>query len=96
MQLNHIANQTVPCASGATLPVIDPATGETFDHLQRSGAADIDLAVSAARRCFEGPWAGLSAAERGRLLMRLSMKVAEHADELARLEQRNLYPTRLS
>ena len=34
-------------------------------------------------------WSKLSAAERGRLLMRLSAKVAEHADELAAIEQRD-------
>ena len=56
---------------------------------------DIDAAVQAARRCFEGPWAKLGAAERGRLLMKLSMKVAEHADELAAIEQRDCgKPTR--
>ena len=35
------------------------------------------------------PGARLSAAERGRLMMRLSLKVAEHVDELAAIEQRD-------
>ena len=89
MQLNFIANQSVPSASGRTLPVIDPSDGQPFDEIQRSDAADIDAAVRAARACFDGPWSQLSAAERGRLLMALSRKVAEHADELALLEQRD-------
>ena len=75
--------------SGQTLPVIDPATGETYDSLERGNAADIDAAVQAAQRCLHGPWARLSAAERGRLLMKLSAKVAEHAQELAAIEQRD-------
>jgi len=45
--------------------------------------------VRAARECFEGRWTKVSAAERGRLLMRLSNKVAEHVEELAALEQRD-------
>jgi aldehyde dehydrogenase (NAD+) len=45
--------------------------------------------VQAARACFDGPWSRLAAAERGRLLMALSNKVAEHAGELAALEQRD-------
>ena len=89
MQLNYIANTNVPSASGRTLPVLDPSDGQPFDELQRSNAADIDAAVQAARECFEGPWSRLSAAERGRLLYALSRKVAEHADELTALEQRD-------
>ncbi|WP_038215859.1 aldehyde dehydrogenase family protein [Xenophilus azovorans] len=89
MQLNYIANTNVPSASGRTLPVLDPSDGQPFDELQRSNVADIDAAVRAARECFEGPWSRLSAAERGRLLYALSRKVAEHADELTALEQRD-------
>jgi len=89
MQLNFIANASVPSSSGKTLPVIDPSDGQVFDHLQRSNAQDIDDAVRAARQCYDPVWGKLSAAERGRLLMRLSVKVGEHADELAALEQRD-------
>lgn len=95
MQLNYIANQAVACASGRSLPVLDPSDGQPFDHIQRSDASDVDAAVQAARACFNGPWHRLSAAERGRLLMALSRKVAEHAQELAALEQRDCgKPTR--
>ena len=69
--------------------MIDPSDGQPFDELQRSNAQDIDGAVQAARQCLDAVWSKLSAAERGRLLMRLSAKVAEHADELALIEQRD-------
>ncbi|NIM43427.1 MAG: aldehyde dehydrogenase family protein [Hydrogenophaga sp.] len=89
MALNFIHNRPRRSASGQTLPVIDPADGQPYDSIERSNAADVDAAVQAARRCLEGPWARLTAAERGRLLMKLSAKVAEHADELAAVEQRD-------
>jgi aldehyde dehydrogenase (NAD+) len=89
MQLNYIANAFVPSSSGKTIPVIDPSDGQAFDEIQRSNARDIDLAVHAARECMNGVWQRVSAAERGRLLMRLSVAVAEHADELALIEQRD-------
>jgi aldehyde dehydrogenase (NAD+) len=89
MQLNHIANTAVASSSGRTLPVIDPSDGQAFDELQRSSAADIDTAVRAARHCFDSTWHKLSAAERGRLLYKLSQKIAEHAEELTALEQRD-------
>ena len=95
MQQNFIAHRSVASMSGRTLPVIDPSDGQAFDEIPRSDERDIDAAVRAARACFEGPWSQLNAAERGRLLMALSRKIAEHADELAALEQRDCgKPTR--
>jgi len=89
MPLNFIANQPVRSASGQTLPVIDPADGQPYDTIERSNAADVDAAVQAARHCLDSAWSRLTAAERGRLLMKLSAKVAEHAEELAAIEQRD-------
>ena len=89
MQYHFIANAAIPSASGRTIPVIDPSHGEVFDELQRGTADDIDAAVRAAQECRTSVWSRISAAERGRLLMRLSAKVTEHADELAALEQRD-------
>lgn len=89
MQLNFIANASVPSLSGKTIPVIDPSDGQVFDELQRSNAHDVNVAVRSARDCLELVWSRLSAAERGRLLMRLSLKVSEHIDELALIEQRD-------
>ena len=89
MQLNYIANASAPSSSGRTIPVIDPSDGQPYDDIQRSNASDIDAAVHAARECFDAVWSRTTAVERGRLLMKLSAKVAEHADELAAIEQRD-------
>ena len=89
MQLNYIANAAVHSSSGKTIPVTDPSDGLPFDEIQRSSANDIDSAVQAAHDCLDTVWCKFSAAERGRLLMRLSQKISEHADELAQIEQRD-------
>jgi len=95
MQLNYIANASVPSSSGRTISVLDPSDGETFEHIQRSNASDIDTAVQAARLGLDSDWRKLNAAERGRLLMRLSSKITEHAEELSQIEQRDCgKPTR--
>jgi aldehyde dehydrogenase (NAD+) len=95
MQFHFIANEPQPSSDARTLPVIDPSDGQAFDEIQRGCAQDIDRAVRAAREAFEGPWGRLSAAERGRLLMKLSLRLSEHVDELAALEQRDCgKPTR--
>ncbi|WP_118183150.1 aldehyde dehydrogenase family protein [Paraburkholderia phosphatilytica] len=76
-------------AGGETIPVLDPSDGQPFAQLARGTPADIDLAVAAARRAFNGPWGAMSAAERGRVLYRLSMLVAARHEELAQLEARD-------
>lgn len=73
-----------------TIACIDPSTGEAFDSIPRGTAADIDAAVGAARAAFEGAWGRLTAAERGRLMHRLSALILEHADALAALESRDV------
>ena len=89
MQLHYIGNTAVRSSSERTIPVIDPSDGQAYDTIQRGTPEDIDAAVRAARQCFDGPWSKLSAAERGRLLMRLSLTISEKVDELAAIEQRD-------
>ncbi len=85
-----VDNAWRPSASGRTLPVVAPAEGTAFASLAAGNAADIDLAVAAARRAVEtGAWSRLTATERGRLLSRLGRLVEDHADGLARLEARD-------
>ncbi|WP_114973271.1 aldehyde dehydrogenase family protein [Rhodoferax ferrireducens] len=89
MQFNYIANASLPSSSGRTIAVLDPSDGQPYDDIQRSNASDIDHAVRAARQGLDAVWCKLSAAERGRLLMRLSLTITEHAQELAAIEQRD-------
>jgi len=82
-----INNRWVEAASGKSFPTINPATGDEICQVAESDKADVDMAVKAARKAFEGgPWRKMSAAERGRLLSKLADLVETHADELARLE----------
>ena len=89
MQFNYIANKSLASGSGQTIAMLDPSDGQTYDEIQRSNAADIDQAVRAAREGLNTAWSKLGAAERGRLLMRLSQKITEHAAELSAIEQRD-------
>ena len=89
MKLHFIDNRWVAPASGASIAVIDPSDGEIFDHIARGNGDDIALAVSAARRAYDGPWSKLSAAERGRLLLKLSARLQTHQEELAQIEARD-------
>ena len=89
MAKHFINGQWVAATRGETLPVVDPATGEVFDELARGTAADVDLAVAAARAALSGPWGKLSATERGRILMKMSALILARGEELALLEARD-------
>ncbi|WP_214409351.1 gamma-aminobutyraldehyde dehydrogenase [Sphaerisporangium fuscum] len=85
---NFIDGAFTDATGGGTTPVLDPATGETIAHAQRSGAEDVDRAVAAAAAAF-GRWADTTPAERARALLRLADAVEEHGEELAELESAN-------
>ena len=89
MSQHFIHNQWVAGASGESIPVIDPSTGETFATLARGNAHAIDQAVRAARQAYQGAWGAFTAAERGRVLMKLAYTLQDHAEELAQIESRD-------
>ena len=86
-QLMLIDGKWRESVSGKSFTTHDPATNQTICQITEGDAADVDLAVAAARRAFDsGPWSRMSAAERGRLLYKLSDLIEKHQEELAALE----------
>lgn len=83
-----IDGQFVPAAGGGTLDVVSPRDGSLLTRIAAAEAEDVDRAVAAARRAFPA-WAGLAAAERGRLLLKLADAIEANAEELAQLESRD-------
>jgi acyl-CoA reductase-like NAD-dependent aldehyde dehydrogenase len=81
-----IDNQWQAAASGATMAVVNPATEAVLTEVASAGKDDLDAAVAAARRALNGPWAAMSARERGRLVRKVGERLMERADEVARLE----------
>jgi aldehyde dehydrogenase (NAD+) len=82
-----IDGQWVPAKSGKTFETINPATEEVIAQVAEGDAADVELAVRAARKAFdEGPWPRMDARERGRIMMRLCDLIEAEIDELAALE----------
>ncbi len=73
-------------ATGGTLPLENPSTGEAIGEIAAAQEADIDAAVVAARAALNGPWGKLTAAERGRLLSKMGQAVAGQVDSLAEME----------
>jgi phenylacetaldehyde dehydrogenase len=77
----------VPAKSGKTFEVREPSSDAILAHCALGEAADVDLAVAAARRAFEsGDWPKMTPVDRERVLHRLADLIEAHADELAELE----------
>ena len=81
-----IDGKWVDAESGKTFTTPNPATGETLAEVAEADKADVDKAVAAARRAFEGKWGSMSARDRGRLLYKLSQLIEARSRELAELE----------
>ncbi|MGV6874128.1 aldehyde dehydrogenase family protein [Pseudochelatococcus sp. B33] len=85
-----IDGKWVAACMGRVFDTYDPGTGKVIARIAEGDAADIDLAVKAARRAFEdGPWSRIAPSDRGRMLWKLADLIEQNADELAELESLN-------
>jgi succinate-semialdehyde dehydrogenase / glutarate-semialdehyde dehydrogenase len=80
----YVAGAWVDADSGATFPVVDPATGRTITEVPRMGAAETRRAIEAAHAALP-EWRSRTARSRALVLRRLADLMAERADELAAL-----------
>ncbi|HEX7177351.1 MAG TPA: aldehyde dehydrogenase family protein [Pyrinomonadaceae bacterium] len=81
-----IDGKWVDAESGKTFTTPNPSTGATLAEVAEADKADIDKAVAAARRAFEGKWSKISARDRGRMMYKLSQLIESKSAELAHLE----------
>jgi acyl-CoA reductase-like NAD-dependent aldehyde dehydrogenase len=74
-------------ANGQSIEVRDPGEGAVIAQVPDGGAADIDLAVRAAREAFRrSGWAEMPANDRAVLLHRLADLIDKHAGIIAQIE----------
>jgi len=86
----RIGGGPADAATGETLEVLNPATGEVLTTTPAGGAEDVNRAVSTASRAFvEGPWPRMERSERAKLLHRLADHIEERMGSLFRLETLN-------
>ena len=81
-----IDGKWLEAVSGKTFDTVNPSTGEILATMAEGGAEDIERAVAAARRAFEGPWSKFKPFERQKLLLKLADLVERHFEELAALD----------
>ena len=86
---NLVGGEWVDSASGETMEVLNPATGETIAEVPRGTAEDVGRAVDAATKALP-EWLETTPGERAEALLKLADLLDEHAEELAQLESTNV------
>ncbi len=85
-----IGGEQVDALDGQTFEVTNPATGKVFARVPQGGKADVDRAVEAAQKAFDGPYSKWSASKRGRTLQKFADLVKKANEELAQIDRENV------
>lgn len=81
-----IDGQRVPATSGQTLTTVNPSTGAVLARLAAGEQSDVDRAVLAARKAFQGQWSTWTPYGRQALLTRIAQILDERFEELIQIE----------
>ncbi|KAF2152310.1 aldehyde dehydrogenase, allergen Cla h 10 [Myriangium duriaei CBS 260.36] len=81
-----INNEFVKGSDGKTFETINPSTEEVITSVHEATEKDVDIAVAAARKAFEGPWSKETPENRGKLLRKLADLFEQNLDQLAAIE----------
>jgi aldehyde dehydrogenase (NAD+) len=84
----HVVDgEVVASFEGATMPVIDPATGHQVATAASGAEADVERAVRSARAAYDdGRWRDVPPMEKERRLRRMASLVAERGEQFAELD----------
>lgn len=82
----YIGGEFVAPESGRYFDTVNPATEERIAKVADANEADVDKAVKAARKAYNGAWSKMKAAERGKYIFRIARIMQERAREFAAIE----------
>jgi len=80
----HIGGSWVGGAAGATIPVLNPATGEAIGTVAKAEKADLDRALAAAEKGFQ-VWKKVGAFDRYKTLRKAADIIRSRADDIAKI-----------
>ncbi|MEL3892282.1 NAD-dependent succinate-semialdehyde dehydrogenase [Ferrovibrio sp. MS7] len=80
----HIGGSWVGGAAGATIPVLNPATGETIGTVAKAEKADLDRALAAAEKGFQ-VWKKVGAFDRYKTLRKAADIIRSRADDIGKI-----------
>ena len=84
---HFIGGRHVPSVSGDTFGVADPVTNRVYARAAAGDADDVEAAVEAAAGAFaRGPWPGMAARARAKVLNRIADGIEARAGRIAAME----------
>ncbi len=86
--LNFINGELLPPSSKQFIDNFEPATGRVYSQIPDSDSADIESAVTAAKKAFES-WSITPAKKRSDIILKLSNLILENLETLAEAEARD-------
>ena len=88
MQKKLLINGRLVAGQGSVEEVLNPATGKVIARVAEASEGQIDAAVRAAEKAFEG-WSQTPPKDRSTLLLKLADRIEADGAEYARLESLN-------
>ena len=85
----YIDGEWINSTSGKWFETENPYTGEVWAKISRGNAEDVDRAVKAASKAFQGDWGQTKPTERGKLLNRLAEIIEKNSERLGEIEVRD-------
>src|SRR5438105_6731026 len=85
-----IGGEWTPGAGSDAQEITNPATGKVIAHVPKGTEEDVNRAVAAARKAFDGGWSDTTPRERSERLLKLAQAIEADGDELARIESENV------
>src|SRR5689334_13158216 len=82
-----VGGEWVEARSGKTFPVYNPSDGRVIAQAAEGDSTDVDAAVAAARKAFDGgAWSKLLPSDRAALIWKLADAVEAAAEDMALIE----------
>jgi 1-pyrroline dehydrogenase len=85
-----IGGEWTPGSGREAQEIINPATGKVIAHVPKGTAEDVDRAVAAARKAFDGGWSDTTPRMRSEMMLKLADAIEAAGDELAQIESENV------
>src|SRR5437667_6122742 len=85
-----IGAEWTPGTGSETPEIVNPATGKVLAHVPTGTDEDVNRAVAAARKAFDGGWSDTTPRERSERMLKLADAIEANADELAQIESENV------
>jgi aldehyde dehydrogenase (NAD+)/betaine-aldehyde dehydrogenase len=82
----YINGEWVESSSGKKIETLNPETNKVWATVPEASEADVDKAVKAAQKAFDGSWSKLHPRERAKFLRNIAEQLRSNAEHLGKIE----------